>query len=180
MKRGVWIGIGAAAVLAVGAAVWYKIPVEKTWTVSVCEDKPGAEPFTAAFDIRVQRYFFQKDRCSGTLDIEGKERFYLNWQVRQSDYVYTQGLNGKLSSIGQWYYLLMGYHSQESMDKSGEMVIVELEKGFSRVVIYNTSGDGRAAAGPAESPEEARRVIEEVYPNINDVDLSPSAGTTTE
>ena len=90
-KKKKLIAVSVLLIVAVGALVWYHIPVKTSAAVELYCDDPAAGTLSAEFDLSISRSLLSQPAVNGTIRIGDTE--YVVW-VRQ-DYGFFESIRRK-------------------------------------------------------------------------------------
>lgn len=156
-----WVAV-VAAVLLLGIAVWYKIPVKKQFTATLCSEE--GEQITAAFDVVWHRYLFAPTELRGTIEVDGTTY----QSIMDTGFAFSKGglfepLKEKLNGTVYKTFILPDITNALDVYKNFIKVNrIDNKPNTGMELLMIRDGATSVYYGPAETAEEAKKIILEM------------------
>lgn len=161
MKKYWKIALSMVALLLVVGIIWYRIPLEKKETMTMCSLE--GETIEVTFDVAWHRYLFAPTELKGIITVDGV--VYEVWETNRHN-SFIDNIKDKVSNA-KYTPMFVLESETNALEYSYNLIHIwmdknsDLENFKKSYILLNRDGVSEHFFGPANTKEEAQQIQQE-------------------
>lgn len=162
MKKYWKIALVIVALLVLVGIIWYRTPIEKEETMTMCSTE--GETIKVTFDVAWHRYLFAPTQLKGTITIDGV--VYELWKTAHQK-SFIDNIKDKISNV-RYIPMFVLESETDALEYSYNFIDIwmdensDLENFKKSYILLNRDGVSEHFFGPANTKEEAQQIRQDI------------------